>query len=613
MKRKQLFRYVQAHKIDAVIYAIIALCLILFIVNIKDFGASWDEPMFYHYSSILPEIYIKRAQGIVFDGYDQFADLKYYGPAYLILGEFLARGLNLFPAFDVIDAWHILNYLTFAMGSLCLYWICQKFTDKMPALLAALLYFSQPLLLGHGVINPKDTPFSAFFLLSIWMGLRMIDAMNDEADTQPASLTKNTAKNYKWYVVIVLCTILTIVDRIGNYFLTRPLISSVLRAISGPEYTPGVNHKYAEKLSENINLFNTFFLCLLVILLIYALLKNSTKFQRYIFWAGITFGITLSIRIMGPAAGALVVLMWCLLEKPKKIIIPVIGYICIAVLVMYVTWPYLWGDPFSRFFESVLVSPEAVESFTVLFNGEYYHAHSLPWFYIIELIGIQVTIPALILSCFGLGLALWSLYKEPKQHILYLLPILWFCMPVFFWLILRPPTYDNFRHLHFILPAMFILAGMGLAWVLKRFKQPNIRVLIGAACVLPGIVANLYLHPYQYVYYNGLVGWSSKIQGRYEADYWGTSMCEAGRYLDSKIDADTRIFVVTYNLGKLLEHCTETSPQFSYSMDADLENQPDYAVVLARWGADGYFFSDMGVIHEISIGNTPLTVIRQAP
>jgi hypothetical protein len=262
--------------------------------------------------------------------------------------------------------------------------------------------------------------------------------------------------------------------------------------------------------------------------------------------------------------------------------------------------------------ESVLVSPEATDYLSVLFNGEYYHTHSLPWFYLIELIAIQVTIPALILAGFGSGAAVWAFVKDPKKHVLYLLPIAWLCVPILLWLILRPPTYDNFRHFHFILPAVFILAGLGLQWVWKQFKHPSMRVLIGAACILPGIAASFMHHPYQYVYYNGLVGWSSHIHGRFEADYWGTSMCAAGRYLDDEIDNDTSIFVVTHILGMLMDRCTAASPHFFYDEGADPENQPDYAVVLARWGAEEYFYSDLHVAHTITIGETPLAVIRKA-
>jgi hypothetical protein len=337
MKRKQRFRIMQTHTIDMLFYILIALCSIIMVTNIKDFGASWDEPMFYAYAATTPEMYAAGAQGIVFDGYDAFADLKYYGPAYLSIGEAPARGLTLIPALDVFDAWHILNYVTFAMGSICLFWICEKFTDKIPAMLAAVLYFTQPLLLGHGVMNPKDTPFSAFFLISIWMGIRMMDAMPAEDEKEPVPLSTIFAKHYPWKIVLMVVVFVIIADRIGNHFLTRAFISIVMDIISGPETASSAHQIRAASFSRNMNLVTSLFLCLGAGLLLISFLKKGPKFQRSIFWAGVSVGVTSSIRFLGPAAGALVVLTWCLLEKPRKILRPVMGYIGIAAVSMYVT------------------------------------------------------------------------------------------------------------------------------------------------------------------------------------------------------------------------------------------------------------------------------------
>ena len=630
MTQNLLFRFFRTQKINTIFYFIVIVCSFFFIVNIKDFGASWDEPMFYDYASFLPEVYKKAAQGIVFDGYDQFADLKYYGPAYLIPGELLARGLKLFSVLDVIDAWHIINYLVFVMGTICLYKVCQKFTDKLPAMFAAILYFSQPLLLGHSVINPKDIPFASFFLLSIALGLKMIDSQSEASSPRPTTLSHIISWFRKWYaIVLIFIAVLILLDRIGNNFIITPLVSSVLKQASSmpsafgflkwllfPErsnYYPAVHNSYVEKMVADINLINTLFLSLLVIIMIFLFLKNSTKFQRSVFWAGIALGLTTSIRFLGPAAGALVLLIWIISEKPTRILVPALAYILIAVLTMYHTWPYLWGDPFSRFIESIQVGLQCPENFTLLFDGIYYYAHSLPWFYLIQLIGIQVTIPALLLFCIGNGLALWSFYNKQKSRFLYMLPILWFYIPIFAWVVFRPQTYDNFRHVLFIMPAMFIFASLGFTWILKHVKHTLIGVVIGAACILPGFISNINLHPYQYVYYNGLVGWTSNIYERYEADYWGTSLCEAGRYLDSQIDDETRVFLITNMLGQLFNRCTQHTPQFVFNEDEDPGNPPDFAVVLARWGAEQYFFSEMDIIHSISVGKTPLVVIRKAP
>src|SRR3972149_4432517 len=59
-------------------------------------------------------------------------------------------------------------------------------------------------------------------------------------------------------------------------------------------------------------------------------------------------------------------------------------------------------------------------------------------------------------------------------------------------------------------------------------RSPAFRYSLAGLLLLPGIIAGIWLHPYEYVYYNGLVGWTGNVGRSYETDYWATAMCEAG-------------------------------------------------------------------------------------
>jgi hypothetical protein len=45
------------------------------------------------------------------------------------------------------------------------------------------------------------------------------------------------------------------------------------------------------------------------------------------------------------------------------------------------------------------------------------------------------------------------------------------------------------------------------------------------------------LHPYEYIYYNRLVGGVTQAYRDYETDYWGTAFSEAGKWLASYLEA----------------------------------------------------------------------------
>lgn len=618
MMQKQKFRISQIHRMDLIFFAILLVSSIIVIAKIKDFGPSWDEPIFYDYASHLPEIYRSGAQGIVFNDYDQFYDLKYYGPAYLVLGGFFARGLELFSFYNIFDAWHIVNYSVFVMGVICLYWLCQKFGDKLAAMLAALLYFLQPLLLGHGVINPKDTPFTAFFLLSISLGLKMIDAAQDEPLHQINFLYRNFRWLKNWYGALLLTnTAVILLDKAGGNFILKALISSTQKiGIFVPEGSGlGANqlNDNIERIFANVNLITTLFIIFFILSLLYSFLKNASKFQRSVFWAGVALGLTTSIRIFGPIAGAMLIFLWVLQQKPVKVVIPAIWYFVVALFTSYFTWPFIWEKTLARFFESLHIMVRFPWKNTLLFDGTYYSASSLRWFYLIKLIGIQLTIPALILLILGSILTLFYFLRWNRSRVINLLPVIWFYLALFVWVMLRPNTYDNFRQFLFITPPIFVFSALGFSFILNRIHHKYIGAIIGLVLILPGLFSNFYLHPYQYVYYNELVGGTSKIHNRYEADYWATSICEAARYLDPVIDDETSVFLITEVHGMLFQSCIQKTPRLVFQQDEDPANLPDYAVILSRWGAAEYLYPEMDILHSVSIGETPLVVIKKAP
>ena len=59
----------------------------------------------------------------------------------------------------------------------------------------------------------------------------------------------------------------------------------------------------------------------------------------------------------------------------------------------------------------------------------------------------------------------------------------------------------------------------------------------------PGLFASIKLHPYQYIYYNSLVGGVNGAARQYELDYWGTSFKEAAEYLNRNAPKDSQIYI----------------------------------------------------------------------
>lgn len=149
----------------------------------RNYGLSWDEPLFYDYADALryaysprewfsPDFDLNRAFG------SSGSDHANRGPAYIILARpfvALAEALDA----DHASAWHLVNFLTFQLGVYLLYRFARRYVSEPAALASAALFAWQPLLWGHAFINPKDIPFMVFFTGAVLFGFEMIDQLAD--------------------------------------------------------------------------------------------------------------------------------------------------------------------------------------------------------------------------------------------------------------------------------------------------------------------------------------------------------------------------------------------------------------------------------------------------
>jgi hypothetical protein len=105
----------------------------------------------------------------------------------------------------------------------------------------------------------------------------------------------------------------------------------------------------------------------------------------------------------------------------------------------------------------------------------------------------------------------------------------WYLLPFAAVVALGVPIYNNFRHLLFITPALFVVAATGWDWLLGRVETLAGRILLSVLLLAPGAAAIVRLHPYEYVYFNELVGGVQGAYGEYLLDSWCTAYREAAQ------------------------------------------------------------------------------------
>lgn len=511
----------------AVLGLILLACFLLNSLSIKSYGESYDETLIHEYANINVQSYLNLIFNKPYEKLTEFYDLRYYGPAFWIGAKITALPLQaVFPALDEYDAWHIVNFATFLLGAWCLFCLGRRFTSQPAALAAALLYLTQPLLWGHGVMNPKDIPFMTFFLASVLTGVRMVEEAANPAKltSQPLNLFRRGRKYLTGLALLVAG--LALADLLSGHFLSRPPISIfVTQAYSAG--TANILHSlflqlaahsdgipaasYIDKALQIVQVAE--FAILLLILsggLAIWLTRTSAR-NRWIVLAGVTAGVTISIRVLGPAAMGLVTVYAIASFRRRAVGLLLFTYLGISLVTAYAAWPYLWNDPIGRFWESFQVMANFPWSGTVRFEGGNLEATALPWYYLPKLMAIQLTLPLLALAAAGLAIFVHFVQRRGLDLGLAAIPLLWFLAPMGGVLLLHPSMYDNFRQFLFILPPLFLFAAMAVEVVFRHLRTSLWKGAFCLAVLLPGIMAGAWLHPYEYVYYNALVGWTGQV------------------------------------------------------------------------------------------------------
>jgi hypothetical protein len=179
----------------------------------------------------------------------------------------------------------------------------------------------------------------------------------------------------------------------------------------------------------------------------------------------------------------------------------------------------------------------------VLFMGDLYRSFELPQRYLPWLLGITLTEPVWPFFFIGSVIALMRLTKKRLEWRSLSILVFWFAFMLLYVVILRPATYDNYRHFLFILPPVFILGGFVFEEIYQGISANWVYALLVVIVLLPGVIADVRLHPYQYTYYNTLVGGTGGAAGQYETDYWLTCYKDAVKELAANTDESVDLYV----------------------------------------------------------------------
>ena len=257
---------------------------------------------------------------------------------------------------------------------------------------------------------------------------------------------------------------------------------------------------------------------------------------RNIFFLSLSIAITISIRPMGILLPILFIFFFILtnLDKYKlKNFSLIIIFFFLTFFFTFLFWPYLWDNP-----ANLINSLQTMSKFRfigeVFFNGEYYIAKYMPWYYIPA--NILITTPLFVVVLFLIGsiviskkllLNLLSLESEKENiwnnnlelFLFYSLIIIF--LTIILIIELSATVYTGWRQVYYIYPSIIFISVYGIKVFFEKLKFKKFVNFLLIILICSNSVWIIKNHPYQYTYFNSLI--PKDNLRNFELDYYGVS------------------------------------------------------------------------------------------
>jgi hypothetical protein len=245
---------------------------------------------------------------------------------------------------------------------------------------------------------------------------------------------------------------------------------------------------------------------------------------------------------------------------------------------------------------------------------------------------VTATMPEVMLVFFLIGLV-WVVNRTLRgKSPLWRLLLVWCLLPIILISMPHMVNFDGIRHFLEFVPAAAVIAAVGASkfvrWIIA--KHPN-RRLLAHGIVLGLIFLNvaqitINYYPYEYIYFNGLVGGISKAGNFFKSgeatDYWAVSYRQGMQWLDQNAEQHARLYVPVANwlvqlTGPLwLRSDIEVvSPQDVAEIHTS--DTPVYVMFITR--PDFYdkvaqdCLQNLKPVHQVLVDHVPILLIYRLP
>ena len=203
------------------------------------------------------------------------------------------------------------------------------------------------------------------------------------------------------------------------------------------------------------------------------------------------------------------------------------------------TWPFALEGPVANSLEVLSASAELGVSLRQVFEGEQLWSNAMPWYYTGK--WMLITIPTFVLAAFFFSFFSVKRVLNRDNLLSWLMVLFAVILPLTYALVIVGTHYGGWRHFIFVYPFIAILAAMGVEGVFRMFAKYKLNNLIWLAFpvfMFQPIMFIIKNHPFEYMYFNELIGGTKGAHGHFETDYSLNSLKEASQWLIENVVRD---------------------------------------------------------------------------
>jgi hypothetical protein len=205
----------------------------------------------------------------------------------------------------------------------------------------------------------------------------------------------------------------------------------------------------------------------------------------------------------------------------------------LGYLIMIAAWPWAALSPLNPV-RGLVDFGEFHYHIRTMLAGQIYEMSDVPRWYVPFYLLIKLPLVTLAGAALALAAVLIPQHRaeRPWWRTETALLIFMALFPVACEFIDHGPAFTGLRHFLFVVPIFAVLAGIGFDWLMRLVQRYQRGLSFAVAAVIAAQLAwnamlLVELHPYEYLYYNPLVGGLQGASGRYATDYWLNIMPEA--------------------------------------------------------------------------------------